>query len=152
MVVLAVATSVVMDNHYLGTKDADPAFLSIQLADVIGFPVLAGAGLLLRADSAAHKRLILLATLQISDAGFSRLEGFLFPTLYGHGFWSDWLAFYAGNGVLILGLGVFDLVTRKRLNSAYLAGAALIYGLQVSMLWLYLDPAWKPLALKLLGH
>jgi hypothetical protein len=39
-----------------------PQFISISLKDMLGFATLAGAGLALRRDSSAHKRLIFLST------------------------------------------------------------------------------------------
>ena len=73
MLILAISVSWFMDIRALGTKEADPSFLSIQLDDIITFPILVTAGLLLRnRDSSAHQRLLLLATIAISDAGFAR--------------------------------------------------------------------------------
>jgi uncharacterized membrane protein len=152
MIVLALSAAWVMDRHYLGTKDADPSFLSIQLVDVIVFAPLAVAALLLRGDASAHKRLILLATFQIIDAGFARLMGFLFPSLSNTEFWQNYLCVYAGTDILVLVLGAYDLVTRRRLHPAYLAGAAWLLLVELTGNWLYVTPAWKPIALRLLGH
>lgn len=63
MVVLGLATSVIVDRLQFGTKDADPSFLAIQLADLLNFGVLAGAAVIWRKTPSAHKRLILLADL-----------------------------------------------------------------------------------------
>jgi hypothetical protein len=152
MIVLALTAAWVMDRHDLGTKDADPSFLAIQLVDVTVFGALAPAALLLRADAAAHKRLILLATFQIIDAGFDRLMGFLFPSLSYADFWQNYISAYAGTDLLVLALGVYDLVTRRRLHPAYVAGAAWLLLVELTGNWLYVTPAWKPIALHLLGH
>jgi hypothetical protein len=152
MIVLALSAAWVMDRHYLGTKDADPSFLSIQLVDVVVFAPLAVAALLLRADAPAHKRLILLATFQIIDAGFDRLMGFLVPSLSNTEFWQNYLSAYLGTDLLVLGLGAYDLVTRRRLHPAYIAGAGWLLLVELTGNWLYVTPAWKPIALHLLGH
>jgi hypothetical protein len=152
MIVLALSAAWVMDRHDLGTKDADPSFLAIQLVDVAVFSVLAPAALLLRGDGSAHKRLILLATLQIADAGFARLMGFVFPSLSNTDFWQNYLSVYAGTDLLVLALGAYDLVTRRRLHPAYVAGAAWLLLVELTGNWLYVTPAWKPIALRLLGH
>jgi hypothetical protein len=152
MIVLAMSASWVMDRHTLGTKDADPAFVSIQLVDVIVFASLAGAALLLRADPQAHKRLILLATFQIADAGWGRLTGFVFPSLSTTEFWPSYINNYAGTDLLVLALGAYDLVTRRRLHPAYVAGAAWLLLVEFTGNWLYVTPAWKQIALHLLGH
>lgn len=152
MIVLALSAAWVMDRHYLGTKLADPAFLSIQLVDVILFASLAGAALLLRGNASAHKRLILLATFQIADAGFARWMGFVFPTLSNTQFWPSFTTDYVGTDLLVLALGAYDLVTRGRLHPAYIAGAAWLLLVEATGAWLYVTPAWKPISLHLLGH
>ena len=152
MIVMALSAAWIMDRHDLGTKDADPAFFSIQLVDVIVFASLAGAALLLRKDPSAHKRLILLATFQIIDAGFDRLMGFLFPSLSSTEFWPSYISAYLGTDLLVLALGAYDLVTRRRLHPAYVVGAAWLLLVELAGNWLYVTPAWKPIALRLLGH
>jgi uncharacterized membrane protein len=152
MLVLAMSASWVMDRHDLGIPLADPSFVSIQLVDVIVFGSLAGAALLLRADPQAHKRLILLATIQIADAGWGRLTGFVFPSLSTTEFWSSYIGNYVAVDLLVLALGAYDLVTRRRLHPAYLAGAAWLLLVELTGNWLYVTPAWKPIALRLLGH
>lgn len=150
MVVLGPATAFVVQHHQLGTKESDPSFLAIQLADMVGFAGLLGAAVLLRNRMSAHKRLILLSTLYIADAGFSRWLGDGVEHLMGDGYWAVLASLYIGNDVLILGLGAYDLITRRRLHPAYLAGVAWIGALQLSAGVLYFNPAWKQVALGLI--
>ena len=153
MVVLTglVATFVV-ENRMLGTPRADPAFISTLLVDVLNFAVLAAAALILRGDAAAHKRLILLATMSLLQAGFIRWWGAAMYAAFGHGFLGGWMADYLGVSLLVLGLGGYDLVTRSRLHPAYLLGAIWILSWQFIAKWLYVSPWWKVVALHLLGH
>ena len=72
MVVLGPATALVVDAHRFAATGQTPEFLAVQLTDILAFSGLTGAGLLLRARSAAHKRLMLLGLIYISDAGFAR--------------------------------------------------------------------------------
>jgi hypothetical protein len=72
MIVLGLTTSVVVDHHEFATPQSDPSFLGIQLADMLAFSVLGGAAIALRRAPDAHKRLMILATIFIADAGFSR--------------------------------------------------------------------------------
>lgn len=152
MVVLGLAASWVVDRHYLGTKLADPSFLSIQLVDLFVFAPLATAALWLRGEASAHKRLILLATFQIADAGFGRWLGFLFPNVPNTEFWPNFLIGEAVTDLLVMALGAYDLITRGRLHPAYVAGAAWLLLIEVVGNGLYVAPAWKPIALHLLGH
>ncbi len=142
--------------------------LSVQTADMLAFAGLSGAAFLLLKQPAAHKRLILLATLYISDAGFARLLGFggiplpwLSDVLHRGGggslgyFWPDMAAFCLANDALILGLGVYDWITRRRLHPAYIAGVAYIAVLQLLEVAFMVDPLWrlwKPAAVRLIGH
>jgi len=57
-----------------------PQFFSVNLVDIVGFLILLGCGIALRKNPAAHKRMMILATVSLADPGFSRFEGFLFPT------------------------------------------------------------------------
>ncbi|HEY3813871.1 MAG TPA: hypothetical protein VGL66_11650 [Caulobacteraceae bacterium] len=153
MLVLAISVSWYMDIRSLGTKEADPSFLSVQLDDIILFPCLVTAGLLMRnRDPSAHKRLLLLATIAISDAGFGRLGFVLVPNAFGHGFWPFYIAAYAGPTLLVLAMGAYDFITRRRVHPAWvLGGGAIILG-EITAALLYVSPWWKPVALRLLGH
>src|SRR3954471_1890754 len=152
MVVVGPATAFYMQRYHWGTPDSDPPFLAIQLTDVIAFAGLASAAFALRNDSPAHKRLILLATLYISDAGFARIFGGGMHGLLGDGFWPFLGEAYFANDLLILSIGAYDLVTRKRPLPAYVAGVAWIFALELTGSFLYHSPAWKPVALALIGH
>src|SRR6202012_6103207 len=72
MIVLGPATAIYMQRYHFGTPEGDPSFLAVQLTDILGFAGLVSFAIARRRESAAHKRLILLATLYISDAGFAR--------------------------------------------------------------------------------
>jgi hypothetical protein len=152
MVVVGPATAIVMQRVHFGTTESDPPFVAIQFTDIIAFAGLAAAAILWRHHSAAHKRLILLATLYISDAGFAR---WLAPGLIAHlgnGFWPTLPELYLANDTLVLALGAYDLATRRRLHPAYVAGVAWIFVNQVTAAALYQMPAWKQVALKIIGH
>jgi hypothetical protein len=167
VVMLGAAVALTMARLRFGAHGTVPPILSFQLAEMLGFTGLSGAAFLLTRQPAAHKRLILLATLYISGAGFARLlgwDGVPLPWLFdvrggaslGH-FWPDWAAFSLANDVLILGLGVYDWITRRRLHPAYIAGAAYIAVLQLTAVALMVDPLWKlwklwkPVAISLLA-
>jgi uncharacterized membrane protein len=152
MLAMGIAVSWFMDIRALGTPQADPQFLSIQLNDLIDFPVLVTAGILLRNESPAHKRLLLLATAAITDAGFARIMFQVAPHWFTHGFVKTFAVAYIGNDLVILALGAYDLITRRRLHWAWMAGAGFIFATQLIAIWLYLSPAWKTVALHMLGR
>jgi hypothetical protein len=59
---------------------------------------------------------------------------------------------YLTNDLLILTLGGYDLVTRGRLNNAYVAGIAWVFANQTVAVFLHTLPQWQALSLKLIGH
>jgi hypothetical protein len=145
MVVVGVATGLTMHKLQLGTPQADSPFLSVQLLDMIGFAALATAAVSARKSPSAHKRLILLATLSIADAGFARWLGA--DLHFGDGPVFFWIELYLPTAVLILGIGAYDWVTRRRVHPAWVAGAAWIFTEQLTAAWLYFNPAWKVLTM-----
>jgi len=152
MIVVGPATAFYMQRYHWGTPESDPAFIAIQLGDIIGFTGLAGAAFLLRGNSPAHKRLILMATLYISDAGFARFLGGPLHGILGDGFFPYMAESFLANDLLILGMGAYDLVTRKRLHPAYVAGVVWCFGLQLTETFLYRAPFFLPFAKHLIGH
>ncbi len=152
MVIVGPATAFYMQRYHWGTPESDPPFLAIQLSDIIAFAGLASAAFVLRNDSPAHKRLILLATLYISDAGFARVFGDGIHSLLGDGFWPFIAEAYLANDILMLGIGGYDLATRKRLHPAYVAGLSWSFFWQLSASVLYHSSVWKQVALRLVGH
>lgn len=152
MLALGPATAVTMHGLHFGTPRSDPAFLSVQLTDMLAFAGLVAGAIALRRHAAAHKRLILLATMYISDAGFARWLGGGLESLLGHGYWAMLVVLYAGSDTLIAGLGAYDLVTRRRLHPAYLAGVGWALANQFVAVGLYLSAAWKPIAFGLIGR
>jgi uncharacterized membrane protein YozB (DUF420 family) len=152
MVVLGPATAIVVQRASFGTPDSDPAFFAIQFFDIVGFAGLVIAAFLRRGNSPAHKRLILLATLMISDAGFARWLGGPLHGIFGNSLWPYMPGFYLANDLLIVGLGVYDLITRRRLHPAYIAGVVWIVGIQLAIGYLYTAPWWKVFVTHLIGH
>jgi hypothetical protein len=157
MAIVGPLTAYTIHNLNWGTPRSDPAFFSVQLGDLIGFIGLSVAGLVLRKRPAAHKRLMLLAILQLSTAGFARWLGGSIGAAYpfgvwGQSFWATFLTLHLTNDVMALGIGAYDLVTRGRLHPAYVAGLIWSVGWQVTHVSLYLWPAWLPVAKTLLGH
>jgi hypothetical protein len=152
MVVLGLVTAVVVDYNLFGTPQSDPSFLSIQFADMFAFTVLGGAAIALRKNPDAHRRLIILATICISDAGFARWWAPGLGKLLGDGYWGSWAQLYLSNFLLIAMMGIYDLISRRRLYSAYVLGAVWGLGLELAAVWMYLSAWWKPVATALIGR
>lgn len=152
MVVVGPWAGIVDEQVHFGTPEGDPPFLSAEFMEMLVFTVQVAAALWLRRDASAHKRLMLLATLFLTTAGFGRWLAEPLYRLFGDGFLPFFLEFFAPATLLVLGLGAYDLATRRRLHPAYVVGAASGIAGQVIASWLYVSPAWKAVALKVIGH
>lgn len=142
MIVLGPLAEYLVGVSRYGTSRSDPAFLAIALTAMLAFAGLLGAALALRRDASAHKRLMLLATLYISSAGFARWEGSWLGPIVGNGPGGFGLVLYFGNTLVMLLIGAYDLVTRRRLHPAYAAGMAWVLAFEALSVWLYFQPAW----------
>jgi hypothetical protein len=153
MIVLGPATAWYMQRVHFGTPDSDVPFLAVQLTDILAFAGLAGAGILVfRNDAPAHKRLMLLATLYISDAGFARSFGDGVHGVLGDGFWPFIAEAYLVNDLLMLAIGGYDLITRGRLHPVYVGAMAWVAANELTGSFLDHAAWWKPIALTLIGH
>ena len=152
MVVLGLTTSVVVDYEQFVTPRSDPSFLSIQLADMLTFTVLGGLAIARRKNSDAHKRLMILATIFIADAGFARWWAPGLHRFLGDGYWGNWAQLYLSDFLLVAMLGVYDLVSRGRVYSAYVFGALWGLGVEFVAIWMYISAWWKPVATMLIGR
>jgi hypothetical protein len=152
MVVLGPATALVVDAKRFAETGHTPEFLAVQFTDIMAFAGLTTAGLLLRRVPSAHKRLMLLGLIYISDAGFARYLNDVIAAPLGHGVWDEMAGLYLGSDLLMLGLGVYDLATRGRLHPAYVLGVVWAFTLQGSALVLLSNPTWKAQSIHLIGH
>lgn len=153
MVILGPSVALIMGRAAFGSPFWDPPFLSIEFAIMLVFAVLVVAALLLRErDAAGHKRLILLATMSLTAAGFGRIFGILLPGLIAPGWAAMVVHVVLGPDLLIAALGIYDVATRGRLQPAYVAGFLWIVLAQAGAILLYFNPMWVRFAWWLLGH
>jgi len=152
MVVLGITTGIMVEQINFGSALGRPPFMGIEFTDMIAFAGLAGAALVLRTNAPAHKRLILLATFYITDAGYSRWLAPSIRSLLGHNFLGTFTGLHLGPDLLVLALGGYDLATRGRLHPAYVAGGLWMLAWQLGGVSLYRLPEWKPVAMAIIGH
>jgi hypothetical protein len=152
MAILGPWTGIVMGRREFGTPDGDPQLLSVIFLDALNFTVIASSGLILRADAVAHRRLMMLATIFITGAGFGRWLGAPVAKLMGGGPVAFYLENYSAVLILVVGMVLYDLRTRGRLHP--LVAAAMAFGLTDNWLACFLHelPAWKAISDHLLGH
>jgi phosphoglycerol transferase MdoB-like AlkP superfamily enzyme len=108
-------------------------FLTLPLAMLVVFPVLFGAALWWRRRSDFHKRLVLIATLELVTAAVARWPGVL--TLGP-------IAFFGITDLFLVALAVYDWRTRGRVHPATLWGGAFLVASQPLRFAVGFTPAW----------
>jgi hypothetical protein len=109
----AVAVTRVADGTLLDHGAPPLVFMAVPLLGMAVFGGLIGAGLLLRGHAAAHKRLMLLATVELATAGVSRL-----PVVET---WGP-IGFFAVSDLFVVAIVVYDLATKRRVHPATVWG------------------------------
>jgi hypothetical protein len=117
MVVIVVLTAAGLAVRVKGAPSMELVLglLSVTFTDAFNFAVLAGFAYALRRDAAAHKRLIIIATVCLTRAAFFRWHvPILFRQVYPA---------YAATYVLLLLLAGYDLWSTRKIHRATMWGS-----------------------------
>lgn len=145
MAVMGPWAALASDAVNLHLPSEDTQFISVNIVDIGGFLLLLAWGIALRRNSAAHKRMMILATVSLADPGFARFSGWLWPTEPKSVLvWFFWL-FY-GNVLLVALMVAWDW-WRGRLMPQLVMGAAALLGAEYLATVLYFWGPWKALTL-----
>ena len=117
-----------------------PQFLSIAFAEILSLIILLPYGILLRKNLAAHRRIMMLAVIAISGAGFSRMLSLFAPAPTS--FLGTYLFYEGGTVLILLAMFLWDW-KRNRVMKQFLQGAVVLVGVGVSATGLYFNPAWQ---------
>lgn len=141
MLVLGPLAAFASQTLVLHGPEYDPPFLSIQLGGVTEFFLLLVWGISLRKNPAAHKRIMILSTLALSDAGFNRFSGWIWPAMPSSLLvWYVWC--YYGSVLVIAGMAAWDW-WRGRLMKQFAAGAVFLLAAEGVEDLLYHWGPWK---------
>lgn len=153
MVVLGVATTLISrELRFEAGQNQMLAFMIVPLTDMVLFPSFAIPGLLLRKDSAAHKRLILLATAMLLPAAFGRWIGPGILLHIGDGFFGFMAQSYLGPDAMILAAMAYDRIARGRVHAVYVIAVPWILAVQAITSAIYHWSGWMALAQRMIGH
>jgi hypothetical protein len=111
-----------------GLMGSAPIVVWSNTASIVAFAILLAAAIVLRHRPETHKRLMLLASISISQPAFARI--FRWPVFQASGIEGVMLA-VAASFVMVGALIVHDLLSRKSLHPATVAGAAVFSGLKL---------------------
>jgi hypothetical protein len=140
MVVLGAYVAISRARAGLATAPAGlsiETFLTIPLAIVVVFPVLLGAALWFRRRPDVHKRLVLIATLELVTAAVARWPGVL-PL--------GPVAFFGFTDLFLVALAVYDWRTRGRIHPATLWGGLFLIVWQPLRLVIGFSAEWQAFA------
>jgi hypothetical protein len=146
MVPLGLAAAFVDQVRQVAQPDYAPQFLSLEFEEVIAFSTFMIGGVIYRRRPAAHKRLMLLAAVAISDAGFARIMKMDVPGMFG---W--WLQYFWGIFLILIAMGAWDLWRRRRIHPALLFGAAVLWSGEIIATLLNFSPGWRGLMVRLVS-
>lgn len=161
MVVFGFIAAYVVAKRDYGTPNSDLHFICVQFGNVFMFTLLAGMGIYLRKNYVAHKRLMLMASIVLTEPGFARWLGYKISPLFGDYFW-NYKTLSAGYGhfwvfevlpqlTLFLALGIYDFATRKRLSKAYVWGLLLFVVVTNIEAFLYYSDTWFAMMKRMIG-
>jgi uncharacterized membrane protein YozB (DUF420 family) len=146
----AAVISQVSTNPYM--PDRWIAWMSVQFTNAFGSAVLLAVGFLKRRDAAAHKRLMLMGTIAVTEPGFGRIWLLPLQAWLGEGYVPFYFSAYIGTLMLVLAVGAYDLATRRRLHPAYVGAALWIFANEALADWLFYQPFWLAWMKALTGH
>jgi hypothetical protein len=122
--VLAVAMTVLAYFTALGAlhrSRMSPEFLAVPLTTVVLFPAFVAAALIIRRNAEAHKRLMLIATMELLTAAVGR-----WPVIVGLPPFGS----YAITDMFLAALLIYDLVSRRRPHPATVWGGLIFIASQ----------------------
>lgn len=124
---------------------SNPEFLCLNIVDIVGFIMLLAWGISLRKNPAAHRRMMILATVSLTDPGFARLTAYLRPHPPQSVLAWFFFIFY-GNILVIVLMAAWDL-WRGRLMRSFVIGATGLLAAEYLCAVLYFWPPWRALTL-----
>lgn len=114
----------------LGSPSDELAFLAVSLENVLAYTLIFGAAFHWRRSPAIHKRLMMLGMVVLLTAPFGRLLDMPYQ-----------LPHVVGPGVVVVAMGIWDYVARRRLHpiTLYVGPIVLIWELIPN---LYMNSSW----------
>jgi len=112
-------------------------FLAIPLATIVVFPVLFGMAVQFRHRPQVHKRLILLATCEVTGAAVARLPGVAALGPVG---------FFGGVDLFVGAIAIYDYAVYRRVNPATLIGGLFLIASQPVRIWIGQSEWWLTFA------
>lgn len=140
MIVLGISTTYEVDRFRASHPGSgDPTFFIVATAAMVIYATLAVAGLSMRKHPDVHKRLMLMSTICLTEAGFARIVPVVIVPLVSGPFLRTFLISYLCTNAAMLAIGLHDWLTRQRLFPAYVFAMVFVGCIEVLATWMYVD-------------
>jgi hypothetical protein len=145
MIPIALTTAVLSGQRNVAAGNAAGAriFLAVPVFSMITFLILTAAAVYYRQRPETHKRLMLLATINILDAAIARWPLALIAS-------TAW-TYYVVTDLFIVAAIAYDYASRKRLYAAYVWGGLLVVGMQAGRELIGRTAMWQSFARLIVG-
>ena len=142
VVIVGVATAIVFGraNIEVGLGDEVRAFMTTPIFSMTCFLLLVAAAIVNRGRPQTHKRLMLLATINLLDAPIARWPGAPGPT-----------AVFVFVDLFIVAGILYDLMTRRRVDPVYVWGGAIVVAGQLLREVVGQTALWNAFARAIIG-
>lgn len=150
MVPLGLVAAFVDQARQVGHADYAPQFLALEFEEMLAFSVFMAAGVIFRWNAAAHKRLMVLSAVAISDAGFARVWQIAIK-IEPPGPFGWWLQLFWGIFLLLVAMMAWDLWRWRRIHPAVLFGAIFLWTAEIVVTALNFSPAWRQAMVRLVA-
>ncbi len=152
MVILGPATAIatqqfVFDHHGHGLP-----FLIVQLGSIVIFSGMLAAAALWRSHPLVHKRLVVLATIELLGPAFFRLSIPFVAASWPKSPYMMLICAYPGVWLTLLAVAAYDLIRWRRLHPAFAIGIPLQVAAHLIFCAIYLMPGWPAVARAIIGR
>lgn len=148
MIIIGCVFAVTVARLDIGTENEQmaKAFLFIPLTDMLLFSIFIGASYLNRRNPDYHKRLILLATISLLPAAFSRIPLFIDIATTTNLF----VALLIMDSFLFVGI-LYDIIESRRVHPAYIFGGAVLLLVHFSRMFVMETKTWLKISEFIVG-
>jgi len=122
-----------------------PEFIGLEFQSMLILAILLTLATRMRRDLAAHKRLMILVTLNFLDPGGSRAWQ-MFSPIQPAGVFGWWLTYFWANAALLLAMIGWDLWRHGRIHPALMGGGAIVAAGEAAAVVLEFSPWWHDVA------
>jgi len=151
LVVTGLGAETYSQRFYSPQSPGNLRFFIFPLTTMVSFALVAVAAIWFRANTTAHKRLIMLGTSLILVAAFNRWWGEGIYEMMGDEYWGTLVRNCIGPDLMIAVLLLYDLVTRCRVHPALAIAVPPILAAQFAEAAIYHSDWWPGVARTLAG-